>query len=210
MANEIVLRSEELYFLGTVMKAANSDYSYIASMGEISREYKQAEKKCLLNLSRMGVIRERLDGEIRIRPQLEQLLKNVFFGNLETKLDVLTTGENAKQRSLRFHYLDGSITMIAAAGDDLLLREVTEPEVEERVRRVVRSHPDPTGKAVRLTKEAISRIIVVQRGQKGVGTVDELFFEQDDALFTTDSAGNYVGISDAAAIQTMIRMLKGE
>lgn len=208
MTNEIVLRPEELFFLGNVMHAANQDYSYIASMGEICRNYAQTEQKCLLNLSRMGVIRQRLSGEISVRPQVEGLLKKVFFGELETKLDVVTTGENPTHQGFRFHYLDGGITMVTASGGSFILREVTEADVEARIRRVAGSHREPDGRPVRLDRNSITRVIAVQRGKKGVGTADELFFEQEDALYTTDSAGRYVGVSDAAAAEIMIRMLK--
>ena len=209
MSREIILSPEKLYFLGTLMNAKYIDYSYIASMREIQRNYEIVKSKCMLDLSREGLIREKLSGEIIIRPQVECLLKNIFFGTLETTLDVITIGDHANRSTYNFHYLNGTITMVTYNQDALTVVSTTEVEQEKLIHTIVGRHIT-SKQFLELVKEDVTKVIIAKRAMVGTGSTELLLLEQDKGLYTLDSFNKLINISDEKAVEKLLAMLKGE
>lgn len=80
MDNEIVLSAKELYYLGKLMQARYIDYSYIAAMDDVGKNYSVFESESEKSLSDKGCIEEDFAGEKEVNPVLECLLEPVFFG----------------------------------------------------------------------------------------------------------------------------------
>ena len=77
MKERLILTPEQLFFLGTVMGAEYINYDYIAAMGEVQRNYSRTHRKCMDDLVRAGLLRERLSGEVVLRPVPRKLLHPV-------------------------------------------------------------------------------------------------------------------------------------
>ena len=58
MDNEIVLSAKELYYLGKLMQARYIDYSYIAAMDDVGKNYSVFESESEKSLSDKGCIEE--------------------------------------------------------------------------------------------------------------------------------------------------------
>ena len=113
---KMILTPEQLYFLGECMKAKYIDYDYIAAMHELQRNYQRSRRKYISDLAQLGLVRERLNGEITVRPAPAKLLTNVFFGEVESTLQVIETQEEASSVIWRFHWHRGDATQVRTAG----------------------------------------------------------------------------------------------
>lgn len=98
MDNEIVLSAKELYYLGKLMQARYIDYSYIAAMDDVGKNYSVFESESEKSLSDKGCIEEDFAGEKEVNPVLECLLEPVFFGEREVSVNVCTVGEEPVSR----------------------------------------------------------------------------------------------------------------
>lgn len=209
MEEKITLRYEELFFLGELMKAEYLDYSYIAAMGEIHRGYEVIRGKCLQNLARRRIITQRLSGEVTVQPQARQLLSNVFFGKLETRLDLDEQKQDAERQTWRYHSLNGSTTLVRTQGEGLILEASTASQQQALLRRLIGVHPAALRPADRLEPAAVSRTLFAQRSEIGAGRSSALLVEQDGRLYAAEGE-QLTGISDAQGEELLLNILKGE
>ena len=75
------------------MQARYIDYSYIAAMDDVGKNYSVFESESEKSLSDKGCIEEDFAGEKEVNPVLECLLEPVFFGEREVSVNVCTVGE---------------------------------------------------------------------------------------------------------------------
>lgn len=209
MDDKLVLTPEQLFVLGTVMGAEHIDYDYIACMHELGRNYQRTHRKCITELAQSGVVRERLSGEITLRPTPERLLKNIFFGNTETILEIYTLGEQAEQQVYRFHWLDSTVTQVQLQKDHLYIAGMDEEEIKALLAQLTntKEQPEPTD---RIRKDSVTRILVAKRATVGVGSTGLVLFEQNGGLYTVDDTAIPTGISGQQASAMLLTVLKGE
>lgn len=210
MSNEFVLRPEELFCLGKLMNAEYIDYDYIAALREIGRNYPQVESKCMLNLAREKLVRQRISGDISVIPPLERLLKNVFFGKLETVLDIAVCGKTPQRTTYRIHYHSGSATMVVADEEKLRLSAITEPELKELIRSAVGRHTAAPRRNAKPDADSITRLISAKCAKVDVGSRKRLLLEQNGALYLEIGDEWMRPITDTEAADMLFAMLKGE
>lgn len=209
MSNEIVLSPEALFFLGQWMQAEYIDYDYIAALKDLGRDYSRIQRRCLQELSREKLVRQQITGEVSVRPQLERLLKNVFFGKLETSLDVFSKLEGGSRETYRFHYLDGTVTLVRQEQKSLYLSAAEPEDMERIIRTAVGRHREASRKIRHLDENALGRMLLVKRAEVDRGSTSALLFEQDGVLYVSHREGA-VAVSDAQAREILVKMLKGE
>ena len=209
MEERITLRFEELFFLGELMKAEYMDYSYIAAMGEIQRGYEVIRGKCLQSLARRRIITQRLSGEVTVQPQARELLNNVFFGKLETRLDLDETAQDTERQTWRYHSLNGATTLVRTEGEKLSLEPSTAAQQQAMLRRLIGVHPGDIRSADRLKPSAVSRTLFAQRAEIGAGSRSALLVEQNGGLYAADG-DRLTGISDTQGETLLLNILKGE
>ncbi len=210
MVNEIIISPEELFFLGVLMNAEFIDFDYIASLHEIQRNFNAVKDKCILNLSRRRLVSKKLNSEMSIDPKLKKMLECVFFGRLETSLDVIASEESQKKYAKKFHYLDGDCTMVNIDNGVFSLSHVTEQILQEIIHDAVGKHTAKQLPKDGLNENLITRIIIAKRAVVDVESTSLLIVEQDDVLCTEDSDGNTAVINDEQAAEKIKYMLKGE
>lgn len=209
MSNEIVLSSEELYFLGQWMQAAYIDYDYIAALKDLQWDFLKMQRRCLQELSREKLIRQQITGEVSLRPQLERLLKNVFFGKLETSLDVFSGEKGGSRESYRFHYLDGTVTMVRQRQGKLSLSAVEPEDIDRIIHTAVGRHREISRTIRYLDENALGRMLLVKRAEVDRGSICGVLFEQGGVLYASYREGA-VSVSDARAEEILATMLKGD
>lgn len=209
MSNEIVLSPEALFFLGQWMQAEYIDYDYIAALKDLGRDYSRIQRRCLQELSREKLVRQQITGEVSVRPQLERLLKNVFFGKLETSLDVFSKLEGGSRETYRFHYLDGTVTLVRQEQKSLYLSAAEPEDMERIIRTAVGRHREASRKIRHLDENALGRMLLVKRAEVDRGSTSALLFEQDGVLYASYQQGA-VSVSDTQAREILATMLKGE
>ncbi len=209
MEEKITLRFEELFFLGELMDAEYLDYSYIASMGEIQHGYEVIRGKCLQNLARRRIITQRLSGDVTVQPTIRQLLRSVFFGKLETRLDVTDPTHEMERQTWRYHSLNGATTLVRADGGVLTIEPSTASEQQTLLRYLIGIHPGKIRSAEQLVPSSVSRTFFAQRAEIDIGRSFVLLVEQNGGLYTADGE-HLTGISDAQGTEILLNILKGE
>lgn len=209
MEDMLTLTPEQLFILGTLMNAKHINYEYIASLGEIGRNYSRVRRNCLDTLAQMGVLRERLGGEVSVRPGPKALLSNLFFGEKESSLEIFTLDKAPGHTISRFHWLGGTVTRVDAENGIFTLRQSSEAAIEVLVAEQVRGTETPLPAAAMKT-EAVTRLITAKRATVGVGSSGIVLFEQPGGLYTMDETGRPVGIPASRARAMILATLKGE
>ena len=209
MSEEIRLRPEQLFFLGQLMGARYIDYAYIADMRELGRSYPYIEQGVLTELSREGLIRKRLGGGTVVRSDVASLLMPVFFGRLETGLEI-TLPQEKRAESTGFHYFNGACTMVRREGNILILSEASFQTLRSLVLSAVGRHWASARTIPALRQDTVQRVICAKRGVvDGEGSCLYLA-EQFGGLYTTDKQDRPQAVRDEEAAQLLLTMLKGE
>ncbi|MGN1141070.1 MAG: hypothetical protein ACI4TF_07710 [Oliverpabstia sp.] len=123
MSLKCELTPKELFFCTRVMKGKYLDYDYFRKTPDVQKQYLLHEQETLDQLDEKGIIELDFDGNAVVDPDYEELLKPVFFGEKESRLDV----ENKPSR--RFHIYEGKIVMSLIGEERISFCEITEEEL---------------------------------------------------------------------------------
>lgn len=156
MDNEIVLSAKELYYLGKLMQARYIDYSYIAAMDDVGKNYSVFESESEKSLSDKGCIEEDFAGEKEVNPVLECLLEPVFFGEREVSVNVCTVGEEPVLNRSNFHFFEDNITAVDLSDDILKLTTADDGMIRKFVHGILpENYSGECRKDVTVEKEMI-------------------------------------------------------
>ena len=187
MDNEIVLSAKELYYLGKLMQARYIDYSYIAAMDDVGKNYSVFESESEKSLSDKGCIEEDFAGE---NPVLECLLEPVFFGEREVSVNVCTVGEEPVLNRSNFHFFEDNITAVDLSDDILKLTAADDGMIRKFVHGILpENYSGECRKDVTVEKEMITRLIIVKSATVGKGSVIRKYIEADGTLFGESDSG---------------------
>ena len=123
---ETRLSLTELYFLGTLMQAKYIDYSYIAAMPDVSKQYDLHEQEALAGLEKAGLIDVDFGGDAEVTEATRSLTEPVFFGGIETRAEL--------DGPCNLHALEGRITLARLDGTDILLAAMGEDDLRTLLR----------------------------------------------------------------------------
>lgn len=202
MKEELVLQPEELFFLGCVMEAKTIDYAYIAAMGEIGRSYDRVRSRCMTDLTRKGILRQRFGGAVTVAPGIAALLQPLFFSRQEALLSVVTLLPERTEQTLRFHYTAEAAT--AAELKDGALHLYSLPDRKPDSLMAFLALPQAAPKAQPVHEPTAVRRIITARGRR-----EAVLFEQDNTLYTLEQ-GVPETISAEAAAGLLLGILRGE
>ena len=124
MSLKCELTPMELLFCAKVMQGKYLDYDYFRRTPDIQINYVRHEQETLESLDEEGIVELDFDGNAEMDSDYESLLKPVFFGEKESRLDV------EGKPSRRFHIYEGRIVMSLIGEEKIEFREVTEKEME--------------------------------------------------------------------------------
>ena len=209
MEDKLILTPEQLFVLGSFMDAEYINYSYIAAMGEVQRNYSRIRRKCLDDLTQAGILRERLSGEVTLRPVPKRLLHNVFFGKKETTLEIFTLGKENTHTLFRFHRSDDSVTRVQEKDGALILCPTTDEELAILVERWIVGTETPVPIST-IRKENVTCIITAKQATVDVGSSATVLFEQSGSFYTVKDEGEVLGIPVSQARSIILSELKGD
>ena len=207
MEREIVISPEELYYLGTRLQAKYIDYAYVAAMDDIGQNYALFEKETGAALVSKGILEEDFSGNIEINQNVSDLLKPIFFGEVETSIDVCNIGKRNIVEVYKFHFNDGAITMVTGKEGKLLLKKVDQLEIQDLVKKMIpESYVYESKTVTDIPRELITRFFAFKSILVGKTAVVKtyieangvLYQEKDSELIETVSRETFV--SDATGI----------
>ena len=209
MKEKLILTPEQLFFLGTVMGAEYINYDYIAAMGEVQRNYSRTHRKCMDDLARAGLLRERLSGEVVLRPMPRKLLHPVFFGKKESSIEIFTLGKEKKRELIRFHWSEESITEVRQTADQFVFVPSSRDQMEALILELVRGVERPMRMGAFLG-ESVTRIITAKRATVGEESTGVVLFEMFGSLYTMDEDETLHALPASQARAMILAELKGE
>ena len=137
MYREIILTPGELYYLGRLLQAKYIDYSYIAAMEDISKDYSLFEKETQASLVSSGALIEDFSGNIEIDSSITDVLNPVFFGEFESSIHDCILGEEQAFTVMKFHLYDAAITMVTHKNGKFILKKIDLLEIKEIIENLL-------------------------------------------------------------------------
>jgi len=186
MEKQIVLSPEELYYLGTVLQAKYIDYAYVAAMNDIGQNYSLFENETKASLVRSGVLMEDFSGNLEVDGEALNLLKPIFFGEVETSIDVCKLdAEESKVIVYKYHFFDGTITMVTGDNGKLIIKGVDQLSIKELVSSLVPEDYSCVESSVisEIQKENVTRFIASKSIKVGQISSVTTYIESDGVFY---------------------------
>ena len=209
MEEKLILTPEQLFFLGTVMGAEDINYDYIAAMGEVQRNYSRTHRKCMDELSRAGLLRERLSGGVALRPVPKKLLTPVFFGKRKSSLEIFQLGKEETYGMYQFHWWEDSVTLVRKTEDGLVLSCGSAEQIEALVAEQIRGAERPM-RMGEIFQESVTRILMIKQAVVGKESTCRILFEQFGGLYSMDDSDRPQAVPASQARAMVLAELKGE
>lgn len=209
MIKELILTPEELYYMGRFMQAKYIDYAYIAAMSDIRQNYALFEKEAQAALVSAGILMEDFSGNVEIDSKAAAVLKPIFFGEVETSVDICYLGETNAVSVNKFHFYDGAVTMVAGSDGKLIIRSIDKIDIHEFVSGLLSK--DFAGKYETVTefdKDKITRFIAVKSVDVGKVSVVNTYIESDGAIYH-EKGSNIESITRDMFIEEAYSIVKG-
>ncbi len=190
MTKELLITPEELYYLGGFLQAKYIDYAYIAAMDDIGSAYALFERETKASLVASGVLMEDFSGNTEIDPIALDILKPVFFGEVETSLDVCMLGENPHVDVYKFHHCDGVITLVTGKDRKLLIKAVDDLMLKEIVNNLIsEDYVVETKSAESIDKKRITRLFAVKCSVVAGAATVNTYVESDGVIYRESENG---------------------
>lgn len=200
MIQEIIITAEEMYYLGGLMEAQYIDYAYIASMGDIQKEYAVYESTAKNGLSQKGILEEDFSGNINITGSVSELLRPVFFGSFESNLEVFQLGTKPKQHSFRYHVLGEDMTKVSVENSAWRVQSCTSEEILHDWEQCIPFESEKTAQT-EFHQEHVTNIFVLKHVQIGQDSVVKIFFDCDGQLFSENEKEEIIPVPREAALR---------
>lgn len=185
MGKELALSPEELYYLGSTLRAKYIDYAYVAAMDDIGQNYSVFESEAKASLVKSGILMEDFGGNLEIDPTVSALMNPIFFGDVETSVDVCKLGEESTVDVYKFHFLDGTITMVTGQEGKLIVKTVDQLAIKELVSGLVPDNYNCTESKVvsEIDKDKVTRFIATKSIKIGQISVVKTYIEADGIFY---------------------------
>ena len=190
MEKELILTPEELYYLGSFLQAKYIDYAYVAAMGDIKRNYPLFEQETKASLVTSGILTEDFGGSLEIDKSILEILRPIFFGEIETSIDVCYLGETNYVSVNKFHFYDGIATMVAGDNGKLVIKSIDQIAIKDFVTALLPETYDCETKIVQdIDKTKITRFIATKNIVVGKNATVKTYIEADGIIYQETENG---------------------
>jgi len=161
MRKEVIITPNELYYLGTLLRAEYIDYDYIAVMDDIEHDYDGFKSGCQASLSAKGILVESFTGDSNVAEDISALLNPIFFGKKEGSINDMSKENGTNVDVTKFHYLGDAITMVREKDRNLVVSEISLEDLKKYVSDLLDVGYDLEEKLIRdvISDEESTRII---------------------------------------------------
>ena len=209
MENKIVLSPEQLYYMGRLLQAKYIDYAYIAAMRDIGQKFSLFEAEAKASLVAAGVLMEDFGGNIEVDPTVQSILKPIFFGEIETSIDICNVGELTTVVAYKYHFYDGIVTMVTGENDKFAIRTVDQLEIRDQVEALVsKAYAAENRKVDTVDKSHITRIVSVKKVHVEKTAIVKTYIEADQ-IFYQETEGTVESVTRDQFISDAFDVVKG-
>ncbi len=215
MKKEIILTPEELYYMGTILRAKYIDYAYVAAMGDISQNRGLYESLSREGLAEKGILMEDFSGQMEVDENARKLLEPVFFGEWESSIDVASIAEEGRRtiESRRFHFYEGRITSAVPGEEGILLQAADDGLMQAWIAGLLPEGyqaQEETMPARNMNRKEISRILAVKGTRVGEKSAVEIYVEYQGKIYRELPGDMACAMSGEQFCLRVYRSVKGE
>jgi len=209
MNKEIILTPEQLFFMGRLLQAKYIDYAYVAAMNDINQNFTLFETEAKAALVSNGILMEDFGGNVEVDPVVLGVLKPIFFGEIETSIDICNIGETNTVSVFKYHFHDGAVTMVTGEKGKLLIKVADQFTIREKVESLIADTYTATNQTVEtIDKSKISRFIAFKQINVGTTSMVKTYIESD-GVFYQEKEESIESVTKEQFISDAFEVVKG-
>ena len=188
----------ELYVIGRVLNAKYIDYSYVAAIKDIGADFDLFENETTDRLVAMGLLEGDFSGRVVPKEDTVSLFTPVFFGTVETTLDICTIEEPTRIDTFKFHFFDDQITKVTGIDGGILQLENTEKDALVKMidtLLIQKLKSEEAADEEEFSKEKVSRFIVAKSNHIAKSTLVATFMEANGRMYKEDETGKVIRLT---------------
>lgn len=208
---ELILTPKELYCLGGVLNAKYIDYAYIAAMDDIGQDFALFQRETTAELVDKEILLEDFSGDMEPNGAYLELLQPIFFGTVETSLDICRIGDKVEIDVCKFHFFRDAITMVKGCGETLMIKSVSQEDIRGFVKSIVtQPYEAATGEPVNnYDMTRVRRFLSAKNIDVGKSSEVRTFIEHDGVFCTEKEDGTLVCLSSDDFVNEVFNTIKG-
>ena len=209
---ELLLSPRELYCLGGVLNAKYIDYAYIAALDDIGQDFKLFQKEALSSLSSKGILIEDFGGDMEMNEEYLPLLEPIFFGKIETTLDICIINEIIHVDVYKFHFYLDRITMVAGKDENLYIKQIGKDDIFNIVNSLTDENYN-TESGIHISEydsAKVSRFLSAKSIEVGVSSDVLTLIEYDGNFYMGTVENELVSLSREDLSSMVFEVIKGD
>lgn len=184
MNKEIVLTPEQLFFMGRLLQAKYIDYAYVAAMNDINQNFALFETEAKAALVSSGILMEDFGGNLEVDSAVLSVLKPIFFGEIETSIDICNIGETNTVSMYKYHFYDGAVTEVTGEKGKLIIKTSDQIAIREKVESLISENYAAESQVVEtIDKAHITRFIAFKQICVGTTSKVKTYIESDGVFY---------------------------
>lgn len=184
MNKEIVLTPEQLFFMGRLLQAKYIDYAYVAAMNDINQNFALFETEAKAALVSSGILMEDFGGNLEVDSAVLSVLKPIFFGEIETSIDICNIGETNTVSMYKYHFYDGAVTEVTGEKGKLIIKTSDQIAIREKVESLISENYSAESQVVEtIDKTHITRFIAFKQICVGITSKVKTYIESDGVFY---------------------------
>lgn len=205
--DKLVLTANQIYALAQILKAKYLDYYYISLASKnTDGVWLNENTKSLVS---KGVLSEDFSGDITVDPEVETLVKPLFFGTKESSLDINIFGDTEDNIGYRFHFYDDRVIMTKTVEDGFEITEVSSDDILMIVSKVLPAgYSAQTEKVdIEIDPDEVSRVFVVKNTEVDVKSEVATLVETDGVIYEENTDAEMFSVSEEDFMNKICKIL---
>lgn len=186
--SRLVLTADQIYALAYILDAKYLDYYYM-SLANRGNDNKLWLSEITKQLVSQGVLVEDFSGDTSIDPEIEEIVKPLYFSDKESSLDINIFGDNEENIGYRFHFLDDKMTMTKLVEDGFEIIDASPDDIQKIVSAILpANYSAESEKAnVKFDAEKVSRVFIVKNIEGNAKSTIATFVETEGVVYEEDT-----------------------
>ena len=127
---------------------------------------------------------EDFGGNIEVEPNVLNVLRPIFFGEVETSIDVCSIGETTSISVYKYHFYDGIVTMVYGTHGKFVIRSTDQIDIREKVESLIGETYNAENSIVEsVDKTYVTRCLAFKQMCVGNTSVVKNYIEADGILY---------------------------
>ena len=209
MMKEIVLTPEQLYFMGRLLQAQYIDYAYVAAMNDINQNFTLFETEAKASLVSARILMEDFGGNVEVDPTVLGILTPIFFGEIETSIDICSIGEENTVAVYKYHFHDGAVTMVTGENGKLMIKPVDQIAIREQLESLIpESYAAAQQTVESIDQTLITRFIAFKQLHVGMTSEVKTYIEAD-GIFYRENDESIESVTREQFVSDAFEIVKG-